>query len=103
MRARRDVNQVVLAAHIERIRAREVVERAVDGLEVPRVLELDVMTNHVRLRGSLRDVGADDVRDRVALPTVEQLEPIDEEILVLGQRDGRTPVIPAPIAMSLVE
>ena len=61
VRARRDVDEVVLALGVERIAAREVVERGVDLLEVPGVVEVDGVPHDVGLGRDRGDVRGDGV------------------------------------------
>ncbi len=56
VRAGRDVDQIVFAIRIERIAAREVVQRAVDQPEVPGVAEVQHVRTHLRFRRLRPDV-----------------------------------------------
>ena len=62
VRAGRDVDEVVLASGVERVRAGEVVERAVDLLEVPRVGRFVDDQPHLGLRRTRDDVVAHRLR-----------------------------------------
>ena len=97
VRAGRDVDEVVLVVGVERIGAREVVQAAVDLLEVPRIVAgsdrrrgAPSVSGETR-RMSSRTVSASAVNSR----RVQQLEAIDEQVLVLAERDRRAPVLPA--------
>ena len=91
VRAGRDVDQVVLAIRIERVAAREVVQRAVDLAEVPRVAELDACGAHDRLRRQRPDVVGHGRRERLLRAAVQQLEAADDEVVVPAQVHRRPP------------
>src|SRR5206468_1512308 len=63
----------------------------------------DAVPHDARLGRGVMDVGGDDVGERAALPANEQLEPIDDQVLVLGERHGRPPPVPAAVAPARVE
>ena len=91
-----DVHEVVFALGVERVGAREVVERLVDLLEVPRIGEVDHGADAPRSPArpcamSAATVSASDF----SRGCVKQLEAIHEQIVVLAERDRRAPVLPA--------
>ena len=49
MSARRDVHEVFLAIRLEGIAAGEISQRAIDLLEIPRIIELDDVPTRLRL------------------------------------------------------
>ena len=97
------MHEVVLRVGVERVSAREVVERAVDLLEVPRVAERDERRADEGLGRYVRDVASHDAREVFELLLVQQLEPVDDERLVLEQRDCGAPPLPPRTGNARIE
>lgn len=95
MRARRHVDEIALLVGPERIDAGEVVQGAVDFLEVPRVLEGEVVHADVRLGRHASDVGDHLVGEAPEPCLAQQLEAPDPQVFVTAQIDGGTPLAPA--------
>ena len=95
MRAGRDVDQIVLAIRIERIVAREVVQGAVDEAEVPGIAEVHDVRTHVGFRRLRPDVVRHDVHERLLGTAVQQLEPVDDQVVVPAEIHRRPPGVPA--------
>ena len=72
-----------------------VVERLVDLLEVPRVLELDVVRPHLGLGRDRAHVAHDLAGERLEPLLEQQLEPVDHQVLVTADVHGRPPLLPA--------
>jgi len=95
VRAGSDVDEILLALDLKGIAATEVRQRAVDLFEIPRISELDDVPTHLRLRRDAADVAGHRFGQRRALPVVEELQPGDQQVVVLAERDGGTPALPA--------
>ena len=93
--AARDVDQVVLALGIERIRARKIMQRAEDLIDVPRVPNFELMGPHFCLRGNVSNVIADNLDELGIFFLMEKLQAIDQKLLVLAKRNRGTPTIPS--------
>src|SRR4029450_1186922 len=77
------------------IRSRKVVEVAVDVLEVPCIRgRVDDQTD-LRLGRNVTDVIADTFGQRLEALGIQQLEPVDEQVVVLARGNGWTPDLPA--------
>ena len=78
-----------------------------DGLDqvatVPRVGEVHQMMADLRFRRNLGDVARDALAERGMGAGVDQLEPVDQQIIVLEQADGRPPALPAIGVAAVVE
>lgn len=99
----RDVDEILLRIRLERIGARPVVERRVDRLEIARISHLHHVGPDLGLGRDLPDVFGD-LGGQGGEPLLEQeLEPVDQEILVLAHRHGRPPALPALPARPLVQ
>jgi len=96
VRAGGDVDQVVLALRVEGVGTSELVQRAVDLLEVPGVAKVDGVETDLGLRRHGAQVGGDGSRERRMRGRVEELEAVDEEALLLAEADTRAPAVPAP-------
>lgn len=101
--ARRDVDEVVLAVRVKRVSPREVVELGEDLVEVPRVAHRHRVLDDFGLRRHRSDVLDHLLREGVGTPIVDQLEPIDDEVLVLAERHRGAPALPAFRALARVE
>jgi hypothetical protein len=86
VRAGRDVNQVALVLDVEGIVACELVQRAVDLLEIPRVARIAQVQVDLRLRRDGTDVVAQLLGELRVRPRVQQLEAVDDQFLVLADR-----------------
>ena len=95
MRPGRDVDELVLGVRIEGVALREVEERAVHALEVRGILEVDQVLDHPRLGWKHGGCPAVTVtpRSRLSLPR-RKIEPVDDQVVVLGESDSRTPAVP---------
>jgi hypothetical protein len=93
--AGREVDQVVLAVAIEAVAARELVERGEHLLEVPRVGDRQRPRHHLGRRRDLGQIVDHLAHHRPGGAEVPQLEAIDRQLGVLGQRHGRAPAPPA--------
>ncbi len=90
-----DVDQIILGLRIERKGTREIEQLAVDLLEIPRIVELDQMRLDRRLGRDRSDIlGHISGEPRMHL-SMKQHQPIDPQILVHRQADGRPPLVPA--------
>src|SRR5262249_22623604 len=96
-------DEVVLLLGRERIAPRKIVERPVDLLEVPRIVELEEHGRDVRLRRGAVDVLGDRLGEGLELALVEEHEPMEDEIFVLAEGHGRPPLLPARGALASVE
>ena len=92
--ARRDVDEVVLFLGVEGGGAREVVERAVDLLEVPGVGDVDRVDPDLRLGRDVADVLHDRLHRWPMGRLADQLEAADQEVVVLEERDRGAPPLP---------
>ncbi len=95
VRASGDVGQVVVPVGVESVLPSELVKRGVDLLKVPRVTELDPLQLHGRFRRDRGDISADLPGKAFTAGFVQKLESIDNQIVLLANRHGRTPGIPA--------
>ena len=77
MRAGGDVDEIVLALRIERIAGREIVQRAIHFLEIPRVLQVDPVKPHIGLGRNAGDVGTQMFGELLGPAVVDQLKPVD--------------------------
>ncbi len=103
MRAGGDVDVIVLGVRIEGIGGGEVVHRAIDLLEIPGVFQLHRVEAHLGLGRDAGDVAAQVLRNPGKALAVDQLQAADKEILVLAERHGRPPALPAVLLFSHVE
>ena len=103
VRAGRDVDQIVLALGVERIRAREVVECPENLVEVPGVANFDLMRPHFGFRRDASNILASALNNFGVPALMEQLEAIDQELLVLTEGDRGTPSIPSLGAVAGIE
>ena len=78
-------------------------QRAIDFLEVPRVFEIDELRRHFRLGRDLLDIARETLHQAQRVIVVDELEPVDDEILLLADGDGRPPALPAGIPFGRVE
>jgi hypothetical protein len=97
------VEQVLLALGIERIAAGEVLEDAVDLLEVPGVPYLDLMQPDLGLGRHRDQIFADGLRQRDVAALVKELEPVDQQIVVLADGYARPPRLPARRTFAAVQ
>ena len=74
---------------------REVVERSVDFLKVPRVLDRQILQPNFRIRGDRSNVLGNPLGQVRKLGIVEEFHPANEQGVVLAKRNGRTPAVPA--------
>ncbi|MCG3130867.1 MAG: hypothetical protein FLDDKLPJ_01641 [Phycisphaerae bacterium] len=95
VRAGGDVDEIGLPFRIEGITAGEPVQRGVHFLEVPRVAEVHRVQAHVRLRRNETNVAGRLLRQRRSPLVAKQLQPLHQQILMLEERDGRSPPAPA--------
>jgi hypothetical protein len=84
-------------------RAGDAPQDVVDLLEVPGVLQLDGHRLDRRLRRDRADICDDGAQQPLVLALVEQLEAVDAQVLLLADRHGRAPLLPAPGAAAGVE
>ena len=84
--SRGDVNQVVLVVRIEGDGAREVVERAVDLLEIPGIIEVEAVQPHLGLGRDCGNVLLHRLGQGGVLFLEEDLEAIDQQLVVLADR-----------------
>ena len=95
VRARRDVNQIVLFIRVERIVPGEVEQFLINAFEIPGLGEDRLMKPDRRFGRDLPEVGGQLVAERTVFVLYQQLESVDEQILMLADRDGGTPFLPA--------
>src|SRR5262245_57828259 len=95
-----DVNQVFLSRGVEFLTAGEIVQRAVDFFQVPRVVELQPRRAHRRLRRDRADVIDDRSRQSFIALLVKHLEPLDDQIFLLAHGYRGPPAFPTlrPVA-----
>ena len=98
-----DMYEVVLALGVERIVARPVVERGVDLLEIPRIAQLARHRAHLGAWRQLADVARYPLCQRGAATVVEQLQPVDVQVGLRTQTDGRPPAVETISALAHVE
>ena len=99
----RDVNEVILFLGIERICAREVMERAEDLVEVPGVANFNLVGPHFSFGRDAPNVVAGSL-DKTGIPALmEKLETIDQELFVLAKGNCGAPSIPSFGAVSGVQ
>ena len=72
--------------------------RAVDLFEIPGVFQLHRVEANIGLRRDSGDIAAQLPAERSGALSVDQLQPVDEEILVLAECDGRPPA-PPPVVL----
>ena len=85
MGAGRDMDQVILALGIEWIRAREVVKRTENLVEIPRVANLDMVGPHFGFWRDASNIFAG-TQDKIGVSALmEQLDSIDQQLFVLTE------------------
>ena len=95
VRARRQVDEVVLGLGVEGVARHHVVERGVDLLEVPRVGQRDAVEPYLGLGRDHLDVLCDQLREGLVRRLVNQLVAVEEQVGLLRQRDAGPPAVPA--------
>src|SRR5262249_35003639 len=103
VRSRRDVDEVILGVGIKRVRPGEIVQAGVHLLEVPRIDSRIDDQPHFGFRRDVANVVADGFRQTGEGARVQQFEAVDEQILVLTDRNAGTPAFPAPSPGSPVD
>ena len=98
MRARRDVDVPVALLAVEAPRQRVVVELAVHLLEIPRVVELHDLRNHLRVRRRRLDVADHAVGQPLELRLVEEVELVEVQVVLHRERHVGAPGVPAVLA-----
>ena len=91
VRAGGDVNEILFRLGVERVGPGEIVQRRVDLLEVPGVFHRDQVGAHLGLGRDRGDVGGHQLGQLFFLRPVEQFEAVDQQVLVLADRDARPP------------
>ena len=89
------MEEILLPIGVERIRPGEVVQDAVNLLEVPGIAERHLVHAHRRLRRHRGDVGTHLGRQCLRLGLAQELEPVDQQVFVLAEGNGRPPARPA--------
>ena len=96
------MDEIVLALGVEGVAAREVVQGAVDLLEVPRVARIARDAGCTSVSGETEAMSARTCFGQVHVrPRVQQLEAVDDQVLVLADRDvgrhfSQRPAVPPP-------
>ena len=78
-------------------------QRAIDFLEVPRVFEIDELRRHFCLGRDLLDIARETLHEAQRVIVMDELEPVDDEVLLLADGDGRPPAFPTGIPFGRVE
>ncbi len=100
MGARGDVDQVVLGVGVECVAPGEVVQHAVDLLEIPGIAQRDLDAAHLGFRRDGGDVVPQALEQATAARVVQQFQPVDDQVFLLAQSDGRAPALPALVALA---
>ena len=87
VRAGGDVDEVIFLVRVEAIPAGEVEQRGEDRFKIPRVLKIDPVRRHRRLRRDRLRVRRDLAVKGFKLRLEQNLKPRDEQILVLAERN----------------
>ena len=103
VRAGGDVHAVVLGLGVEGVGGGEVVQLPEDRLEVPGPLHRDLVQADLGLRGHPGHVRGGLPGQPGELALVQQLQPVDDPVLVLAQRDRRPPTLPPTRPVAPVE
>ena len=88
------VDVIALAILVEAVAGGKVVELAVDLLEVPGVLHVDVDETHLGFGRNATDGGGDDAGQVIVPPVVDQLQPVDGKAGVLAKLHRGAPFAP---------
>ncbi len=93
--AGRDVDPVLALVRAQRGALDPLEEGGVDPLEVPRVVEVELVQRDGGGRRDRAHVGGDHLGERAPGPPVQQLDPVDLHVVPLHEGDGRPPPLPA--------
>jgi hypothetical protein len=86
--------QVLLLIRLKSVIAGEIQQVAVHTLEIPGVIEVDPVMNHVGFRGNTCNVLSDLVCQVFRVVVEKELQPIDQQVIVLAHRDIGAPLVP---------
>ena len=92
--SRGDVNKVLLPIRIKLVFARELVQRAINFFEIPRVPKIDQCFSNLSFWRNRGDVLANLLSELHGRALVKEFEAVDEEVVVLAERNGWTPLFP---------
>lgn len=97
-----DMHQVVLALGVKGVDADEIVQGAIDLLEVPGVAQFHLLQADLGMRRHRGDVGANPLgqAEVAGVVAVDQFEAVDQQVRLLAQADARPPLLPARRALA---
>jgi len=98
----RDVQQVILVLGVERVSAREVVQRRVDFLEIPGVAQLDLDAADFGFGRYRLDVRLHTLGQPAAACIMQQLQTMNDQLLLLAEGDRRPPLLPSCATLATV-
>ncbi len=88
------MHQVVLELGVEGVGADEIVQGAIDLLEVPGVAQFHLLQADLGMRRHRGDVGANPLgqAEVAGVVAVDQFEAVDQQVRLLAQADARPPL-----------
>ena len=89
------VDEIVLLVRSERIRPREVVQGAVDLLEIPRVIQGERVETHLGFGRDRAEICDHLVGEPAELRLGQEFESSDEQVFLAAERDAWAPLGPA--------
>ena len=95
MCARGNMKEVILTVCVETVEIGKIEQGLVDLFQIPRIVDVNLVQNHLGIRRDQRDIGFDLLCDSHVRRRANELEPVHLEIILAAQIHRGPPPGPA--------